>query len=232
MTKLKITVISLGIVFGIALPVLTSDEEGFISIFNGKDLTGWEGKEGLWWVEDGAITAESTPEKPCTKHHYLFWRGGQPGNFILRFEYRIQGEGANSGVQFRSEERPDFDAWGYQADIENGKQWTGCLFHHARGGVVMRGYSAIIDYEGKCVERVFADPEKLLEAVKNDDWNTYEISVQGNHIMLSINGQLMCQVWDSDVAYAKRNGWIALQMHPGPPMKIQFRNVRIQEITH
>ena len=54
-------------------------EDGFVSMFNGKDLTGWEGKPGGWWVEDGAITSRSTKEKPCKKHHYLMWRGGKPG---------------------------------------------------------------------------------------------------------------------------------------------------------
>jgi 3-keto-disaccharide hydrolase len=82
-------------------------EPGFSPLFNGRDLSGWDGKPGWWRVEDGAITAESTPEKPCTKHNYLIWRGGEPADFELRFEYRIIG--GNSGVQFRSREVPDWD---------------------------------------------------------------------------------------------------------------------------
>ena len=77
-------------------------EEGFTSIFNGKDLTGWDGKPGWWYVENGALTSESTKEKPCPKCNYLIWRGGEPGDFELRAEYRLAGVGANSGIQFRN----------------------------------------------------------------------------------------------------------------------------------
>ncbi len=208
----------------------TSNEEeaGFISLFNGKDLSGWEGKPGLWRVEDGALIAESTADAPCKKHHYLYWTGGEPGDFILRFEYKITGEGANSGVQFRSEKRPDFDAWGYQADIETGSQWTGCLFQHDRGGVVMRGNKAVIDAKGQRTEKVFAEPDSLQAHIKADDWNAYEVHAEGNHILLRINGHLMCEVRDDDATYSRDKGFISLQMHPGPPMKIQFRNLRIK----
>jgi hypothetical protein len=79
-----------------------AEEEGFVSILNGQDLTGWDGKPGWWHVEDGALTAQSTPEKPCAKHNYLIWRGGQPADFELRLRFRLQG--GNSGIQFRSRE--------------------------------------------------------------------------------------------------------------------------------
>jgi hypothetical protein len=216
-----------------SLPLLaepSSDEAGFVSMFNGKDLSGWEGKAGLWWIEDGVITAESSPDKPCERAHYLYWKGGQPEDFILRFEYKILGKGGNSGVHFRSEERPDFDIWGYQADIENGPQWTGCLFQHDRGGVVMRGFKAAIDKQGKREETQFTDPDALQKCVKSDDWNAYEVEAKGNHILLRINGTLMCEVEDNDATYSRSKGHVALQMHPGPPMKIQFRNLRIKEL--
>ena len=205
-----------------------ADEEGFVSMFNGQDLEGWEGPPGKWWVEDGAITAESTEENPCVKHHYLYWRGGEPADFILRFEYRIEGEGANSGVQIRSEERPEFDAWGYQADIESGDQWTGCLFQHDRGGVVMRGKRAVINEAGERTEEVFADDKALQEHVKSGDWNKYEVETRGSCIILRINDHVMSEVDDRDRDLARSKGHIAVQMHPGPPMKIQFRNLRIK----
>lgn len=206
----------------------TGTEEGFVAMFNGKDLTGWAGKPGGWWVEDGALTAESTPEKPCLKHHYLYWTGGEPADFVLRFQYKMVGEGGNSGVQFRSEKRPDWDIWGYQADIENGPQWTGCLFQHDRNGVVMRGFRATIAADGTREETAFASGESLQQQVKTGDWNDYEVIAQGHHISLRINGQLMCEVDDHDAKYFREKGIIALQMHPGPPMKIQFRNLRIR----
>jgi len=202
------------------------EEPGFVSMFNGKDLCGWEGKPGGWWVEDHAITSRSTEENPCVKHHYLYWRGSEPADFILRFQYRLVN--GNSGVQFRSQIRPDWDTWGYQADMEACPQWTGCLFQHDRGGVVMRGKKAVIAEDGTRTEETFASSEKLQEMIKDRDWNDYEIIAQGSRVVLRINGQLMCEVDDRDLNFACEKGIIALQMHPGPPMEVQFRALRIK----
>lgn len=203
-----------------------AEEEGFVSMFNGEDLSGWEGKPGGWWVEDGTITSESTAEKPCKKHHYLFWQGGEPEDFVLRFEYKVVG--GNSGVQIRSETRPEFDAWGYQADLEAGEQWTGCLFQHDRGAVVERGNKAVIMPDGSRTDERFASSEELQAAVHQDDWNTYEVEARGSVIRLRVNQTLMCVVDDRDEKMSRAKGHIALQMHPGPPMKVQFRNLRIK----
>lgn len=211
-----------------AFPAFAAEEPGFVSMFNGKDLDGWEGKPGGWWVEDGLLTAASTKEKPCLKHHYLYWKGGTPGDFMLRFDYRLVGEGGNSGVQIRSETRPDWDTWGYQADIENGPQWTGCLFQHDRMAVVTRGVRAKISTDGKREETRFAAADDLQKLIHRDDWNAYEVIANSHHIALSINGHLMCEVDDCDAKFYRDKGIIALQMHPGPPMKIQFRNLRIR----
>jgi len=203
-----------------------ADEEGFEPMFNGKDLTGWEGKPGGWWVEDGAITSQSTEENPCVKHHYLYWKDGEPADFVLRLKYRIIG--GNSGVQFRSQRRPDYDTWGYQADLEAGEKWTGCLFQHGRGGVVMRGKRAVISEDGQRKEEEFAPAVELQKVIKPNDWNDYEIVAKGSRIVLRINGELMCEVDDRDKGLACRKGIIALQMHPGPPMKVQFKDLRIK----
>ncbi len=201
-------------------------EKGFVSMFNGKDLTGWEGKPGGSWVEDGTLMSESTEENPCIKHHYLYWKGGEPADFILRFKYKLVG--GNSGIQIRSEKRPNWDTWGYQADMEAGKQWTGCLFQHQRGGVVMRGKKAVIAEDGTRTEEEFATGDELQKKIKADDWNDYEISAKGSKVVLKINGQLMCEVDDRDTKLACKKGIIALQMHPGPPMKVQFKDMRIK----
>ena len=204
-------------------------EEGFECIFNGKDMTGWEGKSGWWNVEDGALTARSTEEKPCKKHNYLMWRGGAADNFELRLEYRVVG--GNSGIQFRSREMPDFDIVGYQADIEAGDQWSGCLFEVGGGrqGVAMRGKKVLIDADGTKHVTEVADPAELLKKVKKEDWNEYHIIAQGNELTLKINGLIMTQVVDNDKNKVKPGGMIAFQMHPGPPMVVQFRNIRIKQ---
>jgi hypothetical protein len=204
----------------------TEPEPGFVALFNGRDLTGWDGRPGWWRVENGAITSESTPEKPCERAHYLFWTGGTPGDFELRLQYRLTG--GNSGIQFRTQRLPDFDTSGYQADCEAAGQWTGCLFEHARGGVAMRGEDVAIDESGRRTVKPLGDPAALLAAVRPDAWNDYQVTARGDTITLAINGQTMCRVRDQEAGKAARRGVIALQMHPGPPMKVQFRNIRIR----
>jgi hypothetical protein len=222
-----LAMVALGILRLPAGSALAGDaEKGFKPMFDGKDLSAWDGKPGWWHVEDGAITAQSTPQKPCDKCNYLIWRGGKPGDFELRFEYRLIG--GNSGVQFRSLALPDWDTSGYQADMEAGDQWTGCLFEHVRGGVAMRGENVVIDETGKKTIVPQGDPKELLKHVKKNDWNQYRIVARGNYIVLEINGVVMAQVRDNEKGKAAKDGIIALQMHPGPPMKVQFRNLRIR----
>jgi Domain of Unknown Function (DUF1080) len=201
-------------------------EQGFTSMFNGQDLTGWDGKPGWWFVEDGAITAQSTPQKPCTQCNYLIWRGGKPGDFELRTTYRLID--GNSGIQFRSRELPDWDTSGYQADMEAGDQWTGCLFEHVRGGVAMRGQKVVINEDGKKQISALGDSKELLTHIKKDDWNEYRVIARGSDITLEINGVVMTQVSDNEQGKAAKDGIIAFQMHPGPPMKVQFKNLRIK----
>ena len=213
-----------------ALLLAAEPEPGFTSMFNGKELTGWEGMPGWWRVENGCIVSKSTKEKPCPRAHYLMWRGGKPADFELRLEFRLLGEGGNSGVQFRSREVPEWDTSGYQADIENGDQWTGCLFEHTRGGVAMRGEKVVIDAEGKkeITKLPGEDSKALLGHFKRNEWNSYTILARGADITLKINDVLMTQVTDHQAGVAARDGIIALQMHPGPPMRIEFRNLRIK----
>jgi len=219
-----------GLIALAALPLgfaLGAEEKGFVSMFNGKDLAGWEGKQGWWYVEDGAITSQSTPEKPCTACNYLMWRGGKPADFELRATYKLID--GNSGVQFRSRELPNWDTFGYQADMEAGDQWTGCLFEHERGGIAMRGEKVVIDPDGKKHVTRLGDPKELAKHVKKNDWNDYCVIARGNEITLKINGVVMAQAIDNQTGKAARSGIIALQMHPGPPMKVQFKNLRIRE---
>jgi len=201
-------------------------EEGFVSMFNGKDLTGWEGKPGEWTVENGALTSQSTKEKPCRKHHYLMWRGGKPADFELRLSYRIVG--GNSGIQFRSRELPGWDTRGYQADLEAGTQWSGALFQHSRGGVAMRGEKVVIDAEGKKTVTRLADTKELQKKIKAEDWNEYQVIARGSEVILKINDVLMSHAIDNDKSKACKRGVIALQMHPGPPMKVEFKDLRIK----
>jgi len=208
------------------------DEEGFVAIFNGEDMTGWEGKEGWWNVEDGALTARSTTERPCVKHNYLMWRGGTAeGDFELKFSYKI--DGGNSGVQFRSRELDNWDIEGYQADIEAGTTWTGCLFEVKvrNGGVAMRGTRTTTNPDGTQEIEEIGDPEELMGKVKQGEWNDYHIIARGDHVTLIINGVVMCEAIDRAERRVEPGGMIAFQMHPGPPMVVQFKNVRLKMLN-
>ena len=202
-------------------------EKGFVPMFNGKDLTGWEGAEGWWHVRGGAIVTESTAEKPCPRTQYLYWKGGEPGDFEFRCRFRISGD-ANTGVQFRSQTRPEWDTWGYQADIDTAGQYMGCLYQHGRGLVAQRGQKVVIDRAGEKTITAIGDAAELLKAVKPGDWNEYCIVAKGPRIALSLNGVLMCEVEDHEPKYALPKGIIALQIHRGPPMKAEFKDLRIR----
>ncbi len=204
-------------------------EAGFTAMFNGKDLTGWDGKPGWWTVVDGVLTSESTPEKPCTAAHYLVWTGGQPGDFEMLADFRLSAA-ANSGIQIRSERRPDWDTFGYQADMTGDGSLVGFIYHHSRGLIAGRGDQAAFDSSGKATVERIGDPAEMLKRFRPGDWNTYRIVCVGDRITLSVNGVVMCRITDPQAKQAATKGIIALQMHPGPPMKVEFRNLRIRQL--
>ncbi|MBM3495082.1 MAG: DUF1080 domain-containing protein, partial [Armatimonadetes bacterium] len=147
---------------------------GYLPIFNGKDLTGWEGKPGWWTVEDGALTAESTPEKPCTECNYLVWRGGTPADFELRAGFKLSLAG-NSGIQIRSEDRPNWDTFGYQADMTGDGALVGFVYHHSRGLIAGRGERVVFAADGAKTAEPIGDAAKLLAHFRPGDWNTYRV---------------------------------------------------------
>ena len=203
------------------------DKDGFVTIFNGKDLTGWEYNPKIWSVENGCLVGQSPEGKPYDKQDYIYWKE-EPADFVLKLKYRLTGKGSNSGVQIRSEKRPDWDCYGYQADIEEGPTHTGCLYHHSRGAVVKRGFIGTITPEGNDETKQFADPAELAKSFTTvGEWNEYEMSAIGSLIVFKINDKLMCVVNDQHEKAAKK-GIIAFQMHPGPPMKVEFKDVKIK----
>ena len=207
-------------------------EEGFVPIFNGKDLSGWQGEEGFWTVEDGAITGESTRENPVRLATYLMWQGEKVADFELRFSYRIPA--GNSGVQFRSRKLKNWDITGYQADFDAPNQWTGCLYdcnsHRADPDRVIgpRGQKVEIDAAGKRTPSAIADPAKLLEHINKDGWNEYHVIARGPLITLKVNGHVMSLVIDREKGKAARSGTLAIQLHGGEPMKVQVKNLRLK----
>ena len=195
------------------------------SLFNGKDLAGWEGAPGWWWVEDAALTSESTEAKPCKAANYLYWMGGQPKNFELTADFKLSEKG-NSGIQIRSESRPNWDTYGFQADMTGDGALVGFIYHHKHGLIAGRGEDVTLDAEGKRVVKPLGDPAELLKAYKKNEWNLYRVVCRGELIETYVNGVKMCRFTGNGKEEVK-GGLIALQMHPGPPMKVQFKNITL-----
>lgn len=212
-------------------PLLNPEPEGFISLFNGKDLTGWEGDPGFWSVEDGAITGQTTAQKQLDRETYLFWRGGQPSDFELHATYRFQGEFGNSGINFRSQELPYWDIKGYQADMDVEQKYSGGLFEvNQRQFLAERGQRLIVDEDGKRHVTQLASAEELQKWIKPNDWNQCVIRAQGPEITIQINGRVNCQVTDRETGKAAASGLISLQLLHGQPMKVQFKDLRIKHL--
>jgi putative membrane-bound dehydrogenase-like protein len=217
--------------FLLSVPVCPADDEtGFKPIFDGESLTGWDGEEGYWRVEEGAIVGESTDEKPLDHNTFLVWDQGEVDDFELRLQFRISGtERANSGIQFRSRIREDGHVIGYQADFDRSGRWVGALYDEGlRAILATRGQKTVIDEEGEKQTEQVADANELMQAVDLDDWNDYTVTARGNHIVLKINDRVMAEVIDNDREGLDRIGVLALQLHSGPPMKVEFKNIRLK----
>jgi len=213
----------------ISITSSSEHENNTISLFNGNDLSGWEGEMQYWSVEDGAITGRTMEENPGTHNTFLIWQGGEVKDFELTLKFKVID--GNSGVQFRSRRLEGWDVAGYQADLEDGPRYTGGLYdEHGRGQLALRGQKTVIDEDGTMNKEWFADANELYEHVNKQDWNTYTIWAKGNHIKLSINGHLMSEVIDNHKEGRHEKGIIALQIHSGPPMTVQFKDIVLKKL--
>jgi hypothetical protein len=227
--RMKRTVVALAVV--LIIGVTYAQEEGFVSIFNGKDLAGWRGDKNFWSVQDGALTAKTTPENLLKYNTFLIWEGGKPADFELRAKYRIVG--GNSGIQYRSRviDEEKFVVSGYQADIDSKDQYSGMNYEEkARTFLAQRGEKSTIGADGKKEIEKIGDKAELQAKIKKEDWNDYRIVAKGNHLQHYINGVLMSEVIDNQKDKAATSGIIALQAHQGPPMTVQFKDLRIKEL--
>ena len=204
------------------------------NLFNGKDLAGWKGLD-FWSVEDGAITGRTTKEKPTKGNTFLVWQGGEIGDFEFTFKYKIVG--GNSGVQYRSKvvDEKGYVVAGYQADFEAGKTYSGILYEEkGRGILAQRGQKTVIkdgEKPGKAKVEVTGEVGKSAEIqakIKAEDWNEYRIVAQGGHLQHFINGVQTVDVTDETAVGAKK-GILALQLHAGPAMVVQFKDLVLKE---
>jgi hypothetical protein len=239
------------LVFSLITAFLTSHDtvalagdssEGWVSIFNGKDLTGWDGDPRFWSVKDGAIRGETTPENPTRGNTFIVWRDGELKDFELKIKFRLLS--GNSGVQYRSKEVDKWVIGGYQAEVINNPEMAGFLYHEqGRGWLVNVGDLMVIDENGKkdVISNV-SDAKELIKAgfYKEKDWNEYHIIAQGNHLVHYLNGYQTMELIDNDrltnpsdpkdLRGAARQGLLALQLHAGDPMVVEFKDIRVKHL--
>jgi hypothetical protein len=216
------------------MPLVTNDESSFMQIFDGKTLTGWEGDTNYWRVEDGALVGEVTPTNLLKVNSFIVWRGGETRDFELKVDYRISARG-NSGINYRSVMATN-GPWamkGYQADIDGRNQYTGQNYEEkGRTFLALRGQMTRIQ-EGKAPQIIGSTggTNELLSVIKTNDWNEYHLIVSGNMMTHILNGRVMSVVIDEDVANRKFDGMLGVQVHVGPPMKIEYRNFRLKKLN-
>ena len=211
------------------------DEPGFQPIFDGKSLTGWEGDTKYWRAENGVLVGEITPETVIKSNTFIIWTAGRPKDFELKLDYRITASG-NSGINYRSARVPDpvtpdnkFAMRGYQFDIDGARRYVGNNYEEkGRLFVGVRGQvTRIVGTRPPVVLSAFGQAEELAATATND-WNAVHLVVRGNTLMHFLNGRLMAVTIDDDAANRPADGLIGMQVHVGPPMKVEYRNIRLK----
>ena len=214
-----------------ASQVTISAQPGFEILFNGKDLTGWKGNPDNWKVENGVIVGTTTEEAPLPYNQFLIWEGAPLENFELTAELKLISDGNNSGIQYRAEVRPDLGDYvvsGYQCDMHPAIWANGMLYEEkGRGILCKRGMKAVITPEGKAkqVGDLPMEPEFVTA-----DWNTYKITAQGNHIVHEVNGVQTVDVYDHHEDERDLAGVLAFQIHKGPAMRVEIRNIALKRL--
>ncbi|HEX8914490.1 MAG TPA: DUF1080 domain-containing protein [Humisphaera sp.] len=210
------------------------DADGFFDLFNGKDLTGWEGQEGFWSVKDGAITASE--EKAKSRQTFLIWKGGNVSDFELRWKYKFVTKEGNSGVQFRSRvldaKKDPYRVGGYQADCDAGNTYTGIIYEEqGRGILSKRGEKTHMTADAKPkTEPLDKNNDEIKKLIKpSGEWNECVLVAKGGHIVYSINGQVTTDLTD-DSGKGAKDGILALQCHAGFTMEIQFKDIKYKPL--
>jgi hypothetical protein len=195
-----------------------SSEQKTLRPFDGQTLKGWDGNPKFWSVKDGCITGQTTADNPTQGNTFLIWRDGTVKDFELSVKYRIVG--GNSGIQYRSKEIDKWVIGGYQADFEAGDTWNGIL--------CPPGEKSKVGADGKPVKvGAVSTKEDILKAIKKEQWNEYSVRAKGNEMRHAINGVVTAEVVDEDEAHRVFEGLLALQLHAGPPMLVQFKDLKL-----
>jgi hypothetical protein len=252
--KSNLRKVALILTMGIAIFTQTScmaqkKEKGFKSIFDGKTLNGWEGDQTYWSVENGNLVGQITPETLLKTNSFIVWKGGEPGDFELIAEFKISEKG-NSGINYRSEKVVDIPnaLRGYQADIDGNNTYTGQNYEERKRTTLgYRGEIVTVDnpidgseqafkanlknnaWLGRKVTGSLGTADELKTKIKKEDWNEIRLVAKGNRLQHYVNGVLMSDVTDNDARNGKLKGHLGIQVHVGPPMKVEYRNLKIKQ---
>ena len=227
-----------------AQPLKYDDYTGFTSIFDGT-MKNWDGDTTLWKAEGGSLVGTTSAEHPLTENTFVIWRGGEPADFELKVEYRMSA--TNSGIQFRSvqlpqgfkttpESNPIAGKWvlkGYQADIDFANQFTGMIYEErGRGFLMQRGQAIEIGPDGvsRQIGALETAPDELKALIKPGEWNQVHLIARGNTIINIVNGHMTAFLIDDDAKGRSMKGLLGFQIHVGPPMKIEFRNIYLKSL--
>lgn len=219
------------------LPTASSE---MTSLFNGKDLTGWDGDPRLWSVKEGVIHGETTAENAANGNTFLIWQEGETKDFELRLSFRCNATN-NSGVQYRSRhitEGKVRNPWvmrGYQHEIRNEENLpnvSGFIYDEGgkRGRICLVGEKATWGDDGKKVESKLIDAAEYKALFNVDQWNEIAIIAKGNHVQHYMNGRLVLDFTDATPKFALLDGKLALQLHAGKPMWVEFKDIRFREL--
>jgi hypothetical protein len=226
-----------------AEPLVIDDQAGFKPIFDGTSLKGWDGDPSFWKAADGAIVGESSAQNAVKENTFLIWRGGQPGDFELKLQFRMNS--TNSGIQIRSVHLPAGTPagngtvqgkWvlkGYQADIDFANNYTGQIYEErGRGFLAMRGQAVYIadGARPRVIGNLQQTPDELKAIIKQNDWNQVHLIARGNTIVQIFNGAVTSIVIDDDTKNRSLSGLIGFQMHVGEPMKLEIRNIWLKPL--
>ena len=221
-----------------AEPAAQKSEAAGEQLFNGRDLTGWDGDPRLWSVRDGAIRGETTKENPAKGNTFLIWKGGTVGDFELRLMFRLSNTN-NSGIQYRSKHITDGrvnNKWvvrGYQGEVRNENELpnvSGFIYDEGgkRSRLCLVGEKAVWENGKKTVTGKTCTAEQFKKAFKLDDWNEYRIVAKGNNLQQFINGLQTVDFTDKEEGLALKEGILALQLHAGQPMWAEFKDIRLK----
>lgn len=201
-----------------------------MSLFDGQSLTGWEGDERYWRVEQGAIVGEIPKGESLNKNTWLVWKGGELSDFDLRLQCKLTGlPAANSGIQFRCQVDSVDHVSGYQADFDMGATWLGRIYdEHGRALLVERGTRVKISEDGKRTTEKFAPAEQYEVLFREDVWNDYRIVAVGPHVAVYVNGTLFSELYDTERGEQDLTGKLAFQLHSGPEARVEFQNVTLE----